>query len=193
VSNYAAADALMGIFGLKRVKTRKCVVCRAEFQPRSMTHKACKPECAALVAIKDREKKERRAYRDKKESLKRRGDHVADAQKAVNAYVRKRDEGMPCISCGKPWQLGFQAGHYRSVGSAAHLRFDADRNLMGQCVKCNMHLHGNLINYRIGLIARIGIEAVEALETDQVSRKYTIDDIKAIKAHYRAKLKELQK
>jgi hypothetical protein len=55
-----------------------------------------------------------------------------------------------------------------------------------------MHLHANLINYRVGLIARIGLEAVEALETDQVSRKYSIDDLKAIKAHYRAKLKELK-
>ncbi|MNY82825.1 Bacteriophage Lambda NinG protein [compost metagenome] len=49
------------------------------------------------------------------------------------------------------------------------------------------------MDYRIGLIARIGLEAVDALEADQSVRKYTVDDLKAIKANYRALARELKR
>lgn len=84
------------------------------------------------------------------------------------------------------------AGHYRSVGSAPHLRFD-ERNCHAQSKQDNRFLSGNAVDYRIGLIARIGQKAVDALEADQSVRKYTVDEIKAIKAEYRAKTKELKK
>ncbi|MEF0257051.1 recombination protein NinG, partial [Pseudomonas aeruginosa] len=42
------------------------------------------------------------------------------------------------------------------------------------------------------LIERIGLEAVEALEADHQPRKYTNDELKAIAAEYRAKLRELK-
>ena len=47
---------------------------------------------------------------------------------------------------------------------------------------------------RIGgiLSNRIGIERVEALERDDTPRKYSVDDLKAIRDHYRARLKELK-
>jgi hypothetical protein len=48
------------------------------------------------------------------------------------------------------------------------------------------------VDYRIGLIKRIGIEEVEALECDQDSRNWSVPDLKAIKALYREKLKELK-
>ena len=48
------------------------------------------------------------------------------------------------------------------------------------------------MDYRIGLIARIGREAVEALEADQTPRKWSIDELKAIRDHYRAKAKALE-
>jgi hypothetical protein len=66
-------------------------------------------------------------------------------------------------------------------------------NIHKQCQPCNTHLSGNLINYRIGLIAKIGLEAVEALEADQEIRKPSIDDLKSIRDTYRAKLKELKR
>lgn len=49
------------------------------------------------------------------------------------------------------------------------------------------------MDYRIGLIARIGLAAVEALEADQSVKKYTIDELKALTAHYRALTRELKK
>ena len=84
------------------------------------------------------------------------------------------------------------AGHYRSVGSAPHLRFD-ERNCHAQSKQDNRFLSGNAVDYRIGLIARIGQEAVDALESDQSVRKYTVEEIKAIKAKYRAMTRELKK
>lgn len=86
----------------------------------------------------------------------------AKAQKVFNAWIRKRDEGFPCISCGtgKPEH----AGHYFSAGHNSKLRFD-ERNCARQCIRCNYFLHGNQTGYRKGLINRIGIEAVEQLES----------------------------
>ena len=48
------------------------------------------------------------------------------------------------------------------------------------------------MDYRIGLIARIGQASVEAIEADQTPRKWSIDELKAIRDHYRAKAKALE-
>jgi hypothetical protein len=84
------------------------------------------------------------------------------------------------------------AGHYRSRGSAPHLRFD-ERNVHAQRKQCNRYDSGNVVGYRIGLIERIGLEAVEALECDQTSRDHSIEALKAIKAKYSALARELEK
>lgn len=103
----------------------------------------------------------------RKEALKTRGDHIREAQQAFNEFIRARDQaaGHQCISSGKPldWSgNAVDAGHYRSVGSAPHLRFD-ERNCHAQSKQDNRFLSGNAVDYRIGLIARIGQEAVDAL------------------------------
>jgi len=78
------------------------------------------------------------------------------------AWIRKRDEGKPCISCGRYTDL--EAGHYYSAGHYPSLEFNED-NVHGQCDRCNRHLHGNQIEYRKGLIERIGGDRVEMLDT----------------------------
>ena len=85
------------------------------------------------------------------------------AQKVFNAYIRKRDEGLPCISCGTGQPQ--HAGHYFSAGHNSKLRFD-ERNVAGQCIRCNYFLHGNQTGYRKGLINRIGLCEVERLEQE---------------------------
>lgn len=83
-------------------------------------------------------------------------------QTIVNAYVRERDAGLNCISCGK--NCGpVQCGHYISQGSSGALRYNLD-NLNVQGAGCNMYKHGNLIMYRQNLIKKIGVERVEYLE-----------------------------
>lgn len=190
----------------KQPRPKKCAVqtCRVSFVPRASFQTWCSPDCGVVIARAKQEKqrksfaqRERRKIKVRKEKLKKRGDHMREAQQAFNAYIRARDQiaGHLCISSGKPldWSgNAVDAGHYRSVGSAPHLRFD-ERNCHAQSKQDNRFLSGNAVDYRIGLIARIGLEAVEALEADQSVRKYTIDDLKAIKAEYRAKTRELKK
>lgn len=83
-------------------------------------------------------------------------------QKVINAYVRKRDEGLPCISCGSP--NANQAGHWISVRQSSALRFN-EWNINLQCAGCNLYKHGNQAMYRIGLVHKLGEQAVKGLET----------------------------
>ena len=76
------------------------------------------------------------------------------------AFIRKRDEDKPCISCGGKVE---QAGHFYSAGHHPALEFN-DFNTNGQCVRCNYFLSGNLNEYRKNLIYRIGIERVKELD-----------------------------
>ena len=186
-------------------KQKKCrnPECRRSFLPLMTTQKVCSWACGLAIAPanQDRarkaiEQRERREIKVRKEKLKSRSDHMRDAQIAFNAYIRARDQlaGHQCISSGKPldWSgNAVDAGHYRSVGAAPHLRFD-ERNCHAQSKQDNRFLSGNAVDYRVGLIARIGLAEVESLEADQSVRKYTVEDLKAITATYRAKTRELK-
>ena len=90
------------------------------------------------------------------------------AVRHFNLYIRKRDHGLPCISCGKKTSL--QAGHFYSAGKHPSLRFNED-NVHGQCLSCNYYKSGDLLNYRINLIAKIGIDRVYDLEQKVVLSK----------------------
>jgi hypothetical protein len=185
-------------------KSKKCRVCKTPYQPRSPLQVVCSPPCSIehLKRHKEKErkeaaKKERAEIRARKEKIKTRSDYMREAQIAFNSYIRARDQLRPCICCGKPLGEGevggaFDCGHYRSVGSAPHLRFD-ERNAHGQRKQCNRWGAGRAVDYRIGLIRRLGLEAVEALEADNSSPKWTIADLKAIRDLYRLKLRELGK
>ena len=189
---------------LVAVKQKRCKVCKTSFEPTKPMQAVCGLGCALTLALCKRkllEAKERRetakADRVKREKLKTKGEYIKEAQSAFNKYVRLRDAGKGCVSCESdcgstsPGGSG-DAGHFRSRGSAPHLRFD-ERNVHLQCKRCNRYLSGNVANYRIGLIERIGQSALDELEADQTSRNYTIDDLKNIKAIYTAKCKELEK
>lgn len=177
-------------------RKRKCRICKEHFIPRSTTHIACKPECAHEAAKRKREALARRDDRLRKKKLKTRSMWLREAQQVFNSFIRFRDmlAGYPCISSGRPldWS-GNQtdAGHFRSVGSAPHLRFNED-NVHAQSKHDNQFLSGNAVEYRIGLIARIGLDRVEALESDNAARKWTIEELMQIRDEYRLKLKKLK-
>ena len=123
----------------------------------------------------------------RKKELKSAGDYIKEAQAAVNKYIRLRDRNKPCVSCGSNpndnnLMTGsrFDAGHYRSRGSAGHLKFNL-LNIHKQCVKCNRFNSGNAVDYRIELIKRIGLINVEKLENDNNPRKFTIEYLERIK------------
>lgn len=188
----------------------RCAHCRTRFEPKrygQVVHE----ECAADWAIAEREKEARKEEkrrqaeakvqraldRKKREALKTIPQLTKEAQLAFNAYIRARDQaaGCDCISSGRPldWSgNGVDAGHYRSTGAAPHLRFNED-NCHTQSKHDNRFLAGNAIDYRIGLIGRIGLARVEALEADNQIRKWTREELIAIRTEYRAKAKQLKK
>lgn len=169
----------------KPIKPKKCRICRETFTPFRPLQVCCTSGCAIELAQKTRAKKERKELKEAKERIKSRGDWTREAQQAFNAYIRERDRDLPCISCGRMHNGQYHAGHYRTVGANPELRFN-ELNVHKQCAPCNDHLHGNLINYRINLIKKIGIEAVEYLEGPHDPKKYTIEELKAIKKKYSA-------
>jgi hypothetical protein len=151
----------------------------------------CSPDCAyklveqkkakkATKDIKDKEKELRKHLKESKEKLKTKGQLAKEAQAAFNKYVRLRDKDLPCISCGRHHQGQYHAGHYRSVGSAPHLRFNLWNNNR-QCAPCNTHLSGNLINYRMNLIKKIGEDKVDWLESANFSNKYSAEYLRRLK------------
>ncbi|MFJ1336777.1 recombination protein NinG [Pseudomonas caricapapayae] len=192
---------------IKQRRQKACgnPACGVRFTPMQLGQKVCGWQCGLAIAKEPANQKvarkaiaqrERREIKVRKEKLKSRGDYLREAQQAFNAFIRMRDQlaGHVCISSGRPldWNgNAVDAGHYRSVGAAPHLRFD-ERNVHAQSKQDNRYLSGNATDYRIGLIRRIGLAEVEDLERDQSVRKYTIDDLKEIAARYRAKLKALK-
>ena len=193
---------------LKPARTRKCAVkgCGNRFQPRNMMHKVCGPDCGAVFAVGERkrleakqQKQERAKDKAKLEAMKTRNELIAEAQAAFNLVVRLEDAALPCISCGamNPPARGltggvWDAGHYLSRGSSCHLRFDR-RNVHKQCKGCNRPGGTTRAAHRAGVEARIGREALEALESDQASREYTHDDLRAIRDTCRKRAAQLKK
>lgn len=174
---------------------RKCAYCRQEFEKQRMGQKVCGPKCAVSLVATQNKKRELAADRKKREELKSYADWIADVQVVFNRYIRLRDAGKLCICCGKPFQPqkfggSMDAGHYRSRGSAPHLRFD-EMNVNGQRKNCNRPGGTTHAAFRAGMIVRYGLEAVERLEADQEPRHWTIEDLKGLKKHYQAKCREL--
>lgn len=183
-----------------QTKPKPCRHCRKPTLNKFGLTILCDPTCAigyaneakAKKALKER-KIERQEIKLEKERIKRRVDWLADAEKAFNKYIRIRDRDNPCISCGRSDAATWNAGHYRSVGSSAHLRF-SENNVHKQCARpCNKDLSGNIANYRIGLLKKIGEVALTDLENDNRFHKWTIEEAKAIKTKYNRLNRELEK
>jgi hypothetical protein len=178
------------------MKTKLCR-CGKDYNQYTSLQNCC-IDCLAVKVAKKRinsekvakkvQSRELKAAKDKMKPLK----YFADkAQVAFNSYIRARD-GKICISCGtqKP-DIQYCAGHFRTRGAASHLRYNED-NVHSQCNKrCNLERSGAIADYRPALIAKIGLERVEALENDNQSHKFTIDECQEIERVYKLKLKQL--
>ena len=181
---------------------KRCKACKAEFNPVRPLQSVCGPMCALEVSRQATEKKkakeaqeDRKKTREKLDAMRTKPQLVKIAQVSFNKYIRERDLLKPCISCGKPPSTESNqtdAGHFRSVGSAPHMRFVED-NVHGQCKHCNQYLAGNILAYRKGLIERIGLTRVEQIESDQTVRKYTKEGLQEIARHYNAEARRLKK
>ncbi|KJZ38965.1 recombination protein NinG [Pseudomonas fluorescens] len=184
----------------KQPRPKKCKnpACGVSFPPQRLGQAVCSPKCGLAIKDVNREKARkslaeigRKELRAAKEKVKPRAKHMSEAQTAFNTWVRHRDAGLPCVSCGRHHNGQWHAGHYRTVGGNPELRFEP-LNVWRQCAPCNNHQSGNVVNYRIELVKRIGADKVEWLEGPHDPKRYTIEEIKDIKAEYRAKTRELK-
>jgi len=176
-----------------KCKTRGC---NNDFYQYNSLQTIC-PQCAikrSKKATAEKEKQKRKENKEAKEKLKNRSDYIKEAQAAVNEYVRLRDHGKPCISCGRPFGGKHQrhAGHYRSVGACPQLRFYT-LNIHSQCAQCNSSKSGNILEYRINLVKKLGHGKVEWIESQNYIRKYEIDYLKRLKTVFKKKTKLLKK
>jgi hypothetical protein len=178
---------------LQAAGAKPCRVCGGTFEPFNSTQIVCGIRCARRVPVLARkaEKEDRKATRARLDALRPLSYWMKQAQVAFNAWVRQRDAHLPCISCSRHHVGSWDAGHYLTVGARPELRFD-EANVHRQCVPCNQHLHGNLVLFRLGLIARLGQAAVDRLEGPHVPKQYRADDLKAIRDDYRARARALQ-
>lgn len=189
---------------MKSKKQNLCENCGKPFKPFSSFTKACSINCSLEYNLnhqqevkrylEDLEEREWKiAKKGLKEKLKTRSEYLLELQKIFNLFIRKRDEELPCISCGcdltnKPTN----ASHFWSVGSSPGLRFNED-NVHRSCINCNMYRSGNIAEYAINLPIKIGHEAFFKLAQDRNKElKLTVPEIKELIKKYRNKIKNLQ-
>jgi len=177
----------------KKLRKKKCKVCKEQFQPLKPFQAWCGPNCGYQWQRILRDKKERKDTKEQKEAMLTRSDYMILAQKVFNTYIRERDSDLPCISCGTRANVKYDAGHFWAAGNYTFLRYN-EQNVHKQCSnRCNKHLSGNLIEYRFNLIRRTAED--EVLKLDDSTHELlqiTIPELKALIQTYREKLKELK-
>lgn len=175
----------------------KCKFCKQPATQKFGLNYFCNSECAYnqiranIIKRADIDAKERRKRdRELLKKLKTRSEWLRDAQVIFNRFIRLRDAGNPCISCGRNSGAKMNAGHYLSVGAHPELRFN-EFNVHLQCEHCNSYRSGNQAEYRPRLITKIGLTEVERLEGPQEPLKLAIPEIQALIATYKNKCKIL--
>jgi len=195
---------------MKPKKPKRCKVCKAQFTPYNSMAVACSPECAISYARKQAAAHEMRikrieAKKEKDRKAKERKDKAefrktdvkwlkANAEFYCHKYIRLRDAGNGCISCGthNP-NIVYAAGHFIPKGRCIPLRYD-ERNIHLQCNEyCNRRLSGNLTAYEAALRIKLGDEVVDWLKGPHEPVRYRAEYYLRIIEHYKAKIKQLGK
>ena len=169
----------------------RCKNCKSKFEPIKFNQKFClEPDCVKVWVETEKQKQWKKTKAEKKAELMTVQDYVKIAQQVFNKYIRLRDEGHKCISCGKvPKKIN--AGHYFNANNHWSVRFD-ERNVHVQCEYCNTYLSGNLILYTPALIAKIGSDNYDELCNEaRKTRKFTIEELKEIISTYKEKIKNI--
>jgi len=159
----------------------KCKVCGSSYTKKNINHLVCSVKCSIEYTKQHLPQKiakeQRKAKREQRENDK--SYLIQKAQKLFNKYIRLRDKGKPCISCGYVGNRQIHAGHYIPVGRRPALRFNV-LNCHAQCSICNNYKSGNLAEYRINLIEKIGLEKVEWLEAHTQTKKFDVEYLKRL-------------
>jgi hypothetical protein len=171
----------------------RCKVCKDKFEAKYFLQKVClEPSCILEWSNKVKDKEWKVEKKQLKDKLKTYSDHVKELQVIVNKYVRLRDKDKGCISCDAPLLGKYDAGHYYSAGGNPELRFNTD-NIHGQCVYCNQHRHGSLLDYTERLPNRIGLcKFAELKKLRGKPMKYSIPELILKKNYYKELIKSIK-
>lgn len=180
------------------VAKRKCRFCK-EFFPREEmtiinTGAFCSMDHAIAYAKEKSPQVRKKQARERKREYRKNDLRIRKeaAKRACHEFIRYRDKGRKCISCGKGWDGLFDAGHFLESGNNPHIRYD-ESNINGQCRKCNRFKGGNSAGYERSLRARIGDSEVDRLLASKGGTlKRTAEDYLEIENYYRERLRELK-
>jgi hypothetical protein len=174
----------------------RCKNCKEKFEPIRFLQKYCfNPECVKVWVDKEKQKQWKAKKTQLKKELMSLQDYLKIAQQVFNKYIRERDKGMRCISCGKEMKQGnIDAGHLWSAGGHSNIRFN-EYNVNAQCSRpCNKDKSGDTNNYRIQFIKRYSQEILDQLDLEaHVVKKWNIEELMDLIAIYKQKFQELSK
>jgi len=139
------------------------------------------------VAIKKSTQIKAKIVKPKKPS---RSKLVKQLDSIFSLYIRQRDDGKGCITCGikKPVKE-MQNCHFFTRGRLP-TRWD-ETNCHSGCYRCNVLLKGNYIVYTIKMIDKYGREHVDQLESKSRSNvKITTVEIREMIDYYTLKVKK---
>jgi len=153
--------------------------------------KLCVP-CLISKGKKKREQIARKENKIAKDEAKTRPQLLKELETEFNKFIRLRDADEPCISCGTTSNVVYAAGHFYPT-TYSFLRFNED-NVNKQCnTYCNCKLRGNLHEYRVNLIKKIGIERVTYLDENKHKPfELSKSEIKDLIIYYKQKIKSVQ-
>lgn len=179
------------------MKAKVCKVCNADFNSMRSMQAVCGYKCSVAHAeqlrIKREAKAAKKALKARKEAIKSRSEWAKEAQTEFNKFIRVRDSKLGCVSCGQsPNQGQRHASHYRSVGAASHFRFYT-WNVHASCAQCNSMKSGNVVEYRIRLVGKIGADRVEAIECSNEPRIFDIEYLKRVKGIFSRRARHYKK
>jgi hypothetical protein len=171
----------------------KCAFCKKQFTQFNSTISVCGYQCAIEWGkLHPKKTSIKRVNSEIKSEAKQKLKTQAQLRNPIKLHfqkwVRMRDIKEPCISCGTT-EAKWDGGHYLKAEIYSGVIFD-ERNVNKQCSYCNQYLDGNTAAYRQGLIKKIGLEAVIALEelaNETRTKKWTIEELQQIKNKYQIK------
>ena len=173
----------------------RCKHCKVKFDVKWFNQKYClqNDECISAsieFAKGEVEKAKAKVWKGKKEVLREQtkslSEYEKEAKKSFQQWIRIRDKELPCISCGTRKAKEWHGSHYFDANKYSGLIFN-ERNVHKSCNHCNVFLHGNLLEYRKGLIERYGEAFVSELESiSDANRvyKYSKTELIEIKNKY---------
>lgn len=163
------------------VAVAKAAATRKRMQDKQILKAASKPRAASKI---------KKTKTPKKKTMSR-SQLVKRLDSVFSQYVRLRDDGNGCITCGdkKPWKE-MQACHFYTRGRQATRWHES--NVFGGCYRCNVLLKGNYINYTRYMIDRFGREFVDQLGYESLNgAKISTPELREKIEYYRGKVAEL--